>query len=73
MTVVAITILTVWALGIVVLAAVFPSVARQQPEIEMGFVVDPVRAALLAAVVTVFWPAALLAVALVHLIGRGQR
>lgn len=73
MTVFAIVTLAVWAVGIISLALAVPHMARHDPLIGAAFTVNPVAAAAMAAICTVFWPAAIAAAGLVRLAARWQR
>ncbi len=73
MTVIAIIVLTIWAAGIAATAAGIVMFGREHPALDAALFVDPVRVCLALALVTVFWPAALIAAGLQQLTGRGDR
>ncbi|WP_225840267.1 hypothetical protein [Streptomyces sp. NK08204] len=73
MTIVAIVVLAIWALGIIATAAGLAVIGRDDLTLDAAMSTDPVRACLALAVVTVFWPAAAVVVGLRHLMERGQR
>ncbi|GHH29993.1 hypothetical protein [Streptomyces rubradiris] len=73
MTVAAIIVLAVWALGIVALTVALAVAGREHPLVDAAMFTDPVRTCLSLALVTVFWPAAVAATGLRRLMERGQR
>jgi uncharacterized membrane protein YwaF len=73
-TVIAVIVLAIWAVGIVVFAVALPAVGRaEHPFVDAAFVTDPVRACLVTAVLAVGWPGALIAAGLLHLTDRSSR
>lgn len=70
MTLFAVIVLAVWALGIVTLAVAHPHVAREHLELDVAWQVNPAATAAVVALVTVFWPAA---AGLAWLVDRGRR
>lgn len=73
MTVIAIIILTAWTIGIIATAAGIAMLGREHPALDAAMHINTVRVCLALALVTVFWPATLIALGLQHLTGRGQR
>lgn len=70
MTVLAITVLAVWAIGIVSATALFPHFLRDSPMARLAFDINPVAACLATAISIAFWPGALGAVGLNKLADR---
>lgn len=73
MTVLAIVVLAVWALGIVAFAAAYPHTVGDHVELDAAWSIDPVLAGLVSALAIVLWPAALAVAGLVWLADRGRR
>ncbi|GAA2107870.1 hypothetical protein [Streptomyces synnematoformans] len=57
-TVLAVSVLAVWVLGIVLFALVTPRQIQDEPMMRLVFDTAPAAAALFAALLIVFWPAA---------------
>lgn len=70
MTALAVTVLIVWALGIVIATACLPLYLRQNPMAALPFDLNPVAACLVTAVAIAFWPGAFAAAGLNHLADR---
>lgn len=73
MTAIAITVLAVWAVGIVINIAVFPHLLRSNPMARLAFDLNPAATCLLTAIAVAFWPGALTAAGLNHLANRRNR
>ncbi|MCT2591098.1 hypothetical protein LHJ74_14470 [Streptomyces sp. N2-109] len=73
MTALAITVLIIWGIGSIGMCVALPTVTREHPELATVHETAPAAYCLLAAMLIVFWPAAVIASAVLALARRWNR